>query len=126
MNKKVMNLVEKCKAFQMLEGRILVTPLKLRSYTTTDTVLDEDANKGKNPMLDELKTKRKVLTINYAYQKAVVVNVPGNITNIAVGDTIIYRLNNLQDFELVKGVSMLKAYEVVGIIKGVEESVDEN
>lgn len=125
MTNKVNNLVEKCKGFKMLEGRILVHPLKIRSYQTTDTVLDDEANKGKNPMIDELKTKKKVLTINYAYQKAVVVNVPANITNIAVGDTIIYRINNLQDFELVKGVSMLKAYEVIGIIKGDDEATIE-
>jgi hypothetical protein len=117
MTKKVETLVEKCKVFQMLEGRILVHPLKLRSYKTTDMVPDDEANRGKNPMLEELKLKKKVLTVNYAYQKAIVLNVPSNITNIAVGDTIIYRLNNLQDFELIKGVSMLKGYEVVSIIK---------
>jgi uncharacterized protein YegJ (DUF2314 family) len=100
----------------MLEGRILIRPDKLRTYETTDTVLDEEANKGKNPMLDELKTKRKVLTINYAYQTGVVINVPSNITNMKVGDQIVYRVNNLQEFDLIKGVSMLKSYEVVAII----------
>jgi hypothetical protein len=116
MNKKIVRLIEKVRHFEMLDGRVLIHPLKLRTYEVEDSVKDDEANRGKNPMLEELKMKRKILTINYAYQEGVVLNVPANIINIKVGDRVVYRINNLQEFDLIKGVSMLKSFEIVAIV----------
>ena len=118
MNKKIESLIDKCKDIEMLDGRVLVHPLKLRTYTMTDRVLDEAANKGKNPMIDELKTVEKDVVINYTYQKAVVLNIANNVTNVKINDVIVYRISNLMEFDLIKGVSMLKSYEIVAILKG--------
>lgn len=110
---KINELIKACEPFTMLDDRLLVHPLKLRTYETTDTVLDEEANKGKNPMVDELKTMQKVVEINYKYQEAVVLNVSANIKDITVGDTIIYKVSNLLEFDVVPEVSMLKRFEVI-------------
>lgn len=103
--------------FKMLDDRLLVQPLPLRTYEETDTVLDDEANKGKNPMLEELQTKQKVVTINYMYQEAVVLNVSENIKDIQIGDHVIYKVSNLTNFDMVEGVSMLRRYEVIAIKK---------
>lgn len=115
MNKRIENLVKKCSVIEPLEGRVLVHPLKLRTYETTDTVLDEEKNKGKNPMLDEMVTKKKIVTINYAYQKAIILQVAKNEPRLKIGDIIIYKVSNLIEFDLIPGVSMLKNFEVIAI-----------
>lgn len=112
-------VIEECQAYIMLDDRLLVHPLELRSYETTDTVLDDEANKGKNPMLDELKTKVETVTINYKYQLAIVVAKSDNVKDIEVGDKVVYKISNLIEFDLLPGVSMLKRYEVIAkIING--------
>jgi co-chaperonin GroES (HSP10) len=42
-------------------------------------------------MIDELKTMEKVVSINYMYQVAVVLNVSDNIKDVKVGDHVFYR-----------------------------------
>jgi len=111
--KKIDKLVEKAKQFILLDDRLLVYPLPLRSYSTTDTVLDDEANKGKNPMLDELKTVKKVVEINYKYQVAIVLAKSDNVKDLNIGDKIVYRLSNVIDFDLLKDVSMLKRFEII-------------
>lgn len=109
-------LINECQAYKMLDDRLLVHPLELRSYSTTDTVLDDEANKGKNPMLDELQTKQETVTINYKYQLAIVVAKSDNIKDLEVGDKVVYKISNLIEFDLIPNVSMLKRFEVIAKI----------
>jgi len=118
MNEKYKNLVDKCSNIELLDDRVLVMPLKIRSYKQEDVVLDDEANKGKNPIKDELVTKKQEVTINYSYQKAIVLAKSFNVKDVEIGDTVIYKLSNLIEFDLIKGVSMLKRYEIIGKIKG--------
>jgi len=117
MNKKIENLVKKCSVFEPLDGRVLIHPLKLRTYESVqqEPDLDSEENKGKNPMEDELVMKRKVYDVNYNYQKAIVVQIGPNEQKLNIGDTIIYKVSNLIDFDVIKGISMLKGFEVIAI-----------
>lgn len=114
--KKIETLIAKCANIKLLDDRVLVAPLKLRTYETTDTTVDkgDPENKGKDPSKDIMKTTKKVYDVNYTYQKAIVVAKSDNIKDLNIGDTIIYRISNLIDFDLVKGVSLLKRYEIIG------------
>ena len=117
MNKKIQNLVNKCSNIEPLDGRVLVHPMKLRTYESVTKEPDYEAAKGKNPIEEEMPMKQKIYTVNYAYQRAVVLQVAKNEPRLKVGDTIIYKVSNMLEFDLIKGVSMLKNFEVIAIEK---------
>jgi hypothetical protein len=92
-------------------------PLKLRTYESVDKEPDYEAGKaeGLNPVTDEMPMKRKVYTINKAYQRAIVLQVSRNEQRLKVGDTVIYKVSNLLEFDLIPKVSMLKNFEIIAI-----------
>lgn len=115
---KVDKLMSKAQELVLLDDKMLAIPSKLRSYKVTDTVLDEEANEGLDPMKDELKTKQKVVEVNYKYQTATILNVSSNIKDLAPGDVIVYAISNpyVIEFDFIKGVIMLRRHEVVAKI----------
>jgi hypothetical protein len=117
MNKQIENLVKRCSTVEPLEGRVLVHPLKLRTYESTTQEPDYDKAKvdSINPMEDEMPMKQRVYDVNYAYQRAIVLQVAKNEPKLKIGDTIIYKVSNLLAFDIIPKVSMLKNYEVVAI-----------
>jgi len=117
MNKKVENLVKKCSNIEPLDGRVLVHPLKLRTYESINPEPDYEKAKeeGLDPMKDEMPMKQKLYNVNYAYQRAIVLQTAPNEPKLKVGDTIIYKVSNLIDFDILKGVSLLKNFEVIAI-----------
>jgi hypothetical protein len=117
MNKKVENLINKCSVIEPLEGRVLVHPLKLRTYESTTQEPDYEKAKaeGRNPMEDEMPMKQKIYDVNYAYQRAIVLQVAKNEPRLKIGNTIIYKVSNLLAFDLIPNVSMLKNFEVIAI-----------
>lgn len=117
MNKKIEGLVKKCSVIEPLEGRVLVHPLKLRTYESVTQEPDYDkANAEKlNPMEHEMPMKQKIYDVNYAYQRAVVLQVAKAEPRLKIGDTIIYKVSNLLSFDIIPGVSMLKNFEVIAI-----------
>lgn len=119
MKKQIENLITKCSNIRLLDDRVLVAPFKLRSYETTDTTVDanSDKNKGKDPVKDIMKTTKKVYEVNYSYQRATVLAKSDNVKDLEIGDVIIYKISNPMEFDLIKGVSMLKRYEIIGVEK---------
>jgi len=119
MTKKIETLINKCTAFEMLDGRVLIHPLKLRTYESVvdEPDYEEGKKKGLNQHEDEMPMKKKVYDVNYSYQRAVVLKCASNDPKLHVGDTIIYKVSNVIAFDLLKGVSMLKNFEVIAIEK---------
>jgi hypothetical protein len=120
MSRIIDNLVIKCQTLEPLDGRVLVHPLKLRTYESVTKEPDMEAVKAAklNPMEDEIPhemMKQKIYDINHTYQRAIVLQVAKNEQKLVVGDTIIYKVSNLNDFDLIKGVSVLKNFEVIAI-----------
>jgi hypothetical protein len=117
MDEKIKSLVDECSVFEMLDGRILVHPLPLRTYESTSKEPDYEKAKadGLNPMEDEMPMKQKIYDVNYAYQRAIVLKVFAKCDYLNVGDIIIYKVSNLLAFDILPEVSMLKGYEVVAI-----------
>jgi len=114
--KKIERLIEKCATIKPLEKRILVAPEKIRTYKHTHPVLDDKKNIGKDPLKDEMATKVIEEDINYRFQKAVVLQKADDETRFNIGDTIVYNVGSLVEFDLFKGVSILRAYDVVAVL----------
>ena len=116
MTKKIINLIKRVEEITPLEGRVLVSPHKIRTYKETHPVLDDEKNKDKDPLKDEMEVKMVTEDINYRFQRATVLRTPADETRFKVGDEIIYNVGALQDFDVFKGVSVLKKYDVVAVI----------
>ena len=117
MTNKVQRLIEKCSQVSPLEGRILVSPERVRTYKQEQTFRDDEASAGSNPVTDEQKTKTTIVDVNYRYQKAVVLKTYEGEDRFTVGDTIIYGIGALDEFDLFKGVSILRKYDVVAVVE---------
>lgn len=115
MNNKQQRLAIKCADIKPLEGRILVAPNKVRTYkdkgfesTPVDSeATDEAIVAGETEMI----MKEVIRDVNYRFQTAVVLQKPEDETRFNIGDTIIYELGALQEFDLIKGVSTLRKYD---------------
>ena len=117
MTNKIVRLIEKCKSFEPLEGRILVHPLKVKTY------------KAKEPMpvrgdmtVDEMQIGEKEVDVKmverdvmYRYQRAIVLQVANDEIRFTSGNIIIYNVGALHTFDLIKDVSLLRKYDVVAI-----------
>lgn len=109
-------LIEKCGWYMPTDGRLLVHPLKLKTMKQKDysfDVADTKANEGKDPKKHRVDLKKVHPKISCAYQEAIVLQCDQSTTDLKPGDTIIYRLGAVQDFDLVDGVSIMRKYDVV-------------
>jgi len=116
MNNKQQRLAEKCANLIPLEGRVLVALNKVRTYkdkTFKSTPVDpnirvEDIVAGETEMsVEEVESN-----VNYRYQSAVVLRKTVDEKRFEVGDTVLFELGAIQDFDYVKGVSILNKYDV--------------
>ena len=115
MNNKQQRLAEKCANIEPLEGRILVCADKVRTYKTTgltskpvdEDVSDDEVIAGETEMvLEEVEQ-----VANYRYQTGVVLQLPKDEVRFSIGDTIIFELGALSEFDYIKGVSTLRKYD---------------
>ncbi|MHA1198109.1 MAG: hypothetical protein ACTSQF_01945 [Candidatus Heimdallarchaeaceae archaeon] len=117
MTNKIEKLISRVANINPLEGRVLISPERIRTYKQEQVVLDDEKNKDLDPLNDEMQVKTVIETINYRFQKATVLQIPDGEVRVKVGDQIVYNVGSLQDFDLFKGVSVLKKYDIVAIIK---------
>lgn len=121
MNNKQQRLADKCADLKPLEGRVLVAPNKVRTYKSTGLssrpvdpdVKEEDIIEGTTEMIME----EVVTDVKYRYQSAVVLMVPEDETRYGVGDTVLFDLAAMQEFDYIKGVSILRKYDVHFVLK---------
>jgi hypothetical protein len=117
--KKIDDLINECRMFIPLDGRVLIHALKIRQIKQEDysfDVADTKANEGKDPSKHRVDLKKIQPKINAKYQKAVVLQVPFDESRFKVGDTILYPMGASQLFDVVKGVSVLRKYDVVAVV----------
>jgi hypothetical protein len=119
MTNKEQRLVEKCVDIEPLGYKILVAPHKLRTYKEKQMVLDDEANKGKDPIKDEMVQKEEIRDLSYRYQKATVLRSGRSPQDelFEVGEVIVYGIGDLIEFDLIKGISILPTHAVVARIK---------
>lgn len=120
MNNKVITLIDECKKFIPLDGRVLVHPLKIRQVKQSDYSFDLDkeskANQGKNPEVHRVDLMKIQPKINAKYQSAIVLQVPFDETRFKVGDEVLYPIGAIQLFDVIKGVSVLRKYDIAAVV----------
>ena len=100
---------------------ILIKPLGFKYVSQTQTVLDDEKNEGKNPIEDEMEVKTVVNKVKLQQQLAKVLSIGTlnpEITPYKVGDTIVYDLGSVRDFELIKGSKLIYSHNVLGVWQG--------
>ena len=139
MTKKTERLIENCKLIKPLEGRILIQPLKLKTYKeqqivntgileTTAEGMSKDTYNEEMDVYKETQTETKEVEVNKRFQEAIVLRLPENETRFNIGDTIIYNIGSIFEFDFIKGVSVIFKYDPVAIInfkKSIEEKTIE-
>lgn len=115
MTDKVIKLIDQCRKFTPLDGRVLVHALKVRQIKQADysfDLADTKKNEGKDPTKHKVELKKIQPMINAKYQLAIVLQVPFDETRFKVGDTVVYPIGAINPFDLVKGVSVLRKYDI--------------
>ena len=101
---------------------IIVKADKLRTWSEKRWEPDYDNFKG-DPTKDDVPMVEKEVKINYRFQTATVVKLPKVSSveidkyGIEVGDTVVYKVNEVIEFDLIKGLDYLKPYQIVAVIK---------
>jgi len=119
MTKKVESLIEKCKSVIPLEGRILVHPLKLKTYKEMQTVNTDVKLDLKSTDIDIdpiVETEQQETIVNKRFQEAIVIGLPDSEVRFEIGDTIIYGIGSIFEFDFIKGVSMIHKYDPIAIV----------
>ena len=96
-------------------GKLLIKPLRERKRTVTNWIPDDEKNKDKDPVKDEMELKKVTTKAPYEIQLAEVVAVPStNDTGFNIGDTIVYSIKQAQEFDLFKGTLMVALFDLKG------------
>jgi hypothetical protein len=105
------------KGFTPVGNFVLIQPRKLITYTKTESVPDMEKNKGKGPE-EPYEFIDKKTKVNRSQQLAEVLSI-GTLdpdkTPYKVGDVVVYPLNSVMDFELIKGCKLVYAHNILGI-----------
>lgn len=112
-------LINECRKYTPLDGRVLVHTLKIRKVRQDDhsfDLADTKANEGKNPAIHRVDLKKVRPMINAKYQEAIVLQVPMDETRFKPGDRVIYPMGCINPFDLIKGVSLLRKYDIAAVI----------
>lgn len=99
----------------MVQNLALVKLYKTRTYKETQTVLDDEKNKGKDPKKDIMSLKKVETKVKYNIQMVEIMAVdPTNNLKLEVGDVVLVDYRKLKDFDLYKDVYLVSLYEFVG------------
>jgi hypothetical protein len=94
---------------------LVVTFEKYRTFSTDYTVLDKEANEGKDPLKDEMVTKIVKKQVKYNTQVAVVVAVPEkDEAKFAVGDQVMVDFRGCMELDGYKDLWLIPTYKIIG------------
>jgi hypothetical protein len=94
--------------------KLVVTFDKYRTYSTEYTVLDQEKNKGKDPLKDEMETKVVNKKVKYNHQVAIVVATPDSEKDIVAGDKLLVDFRSCMPIDGYKDLYLITKYNVVG------------
>ena len=98
--------------YQAPAGKLLIKPLKQRARTVETIELDDEKNKDKDPIKDEMETKKVKSKAPFEIQLAEVV--ASGAPEYPIGTKIVYSIRFAQEFDLFKNTFMLANYDVKG------------
>ena len=120
MNNKQQKLVEKCNSINPLEGRVLVAADKVRTYKDKQfesSPVDSEVRPEDITSETEMIMTEVIGNVNYRYQTAVVLQKSEDELRFNIGDTVLFDLGALQNFDYIKGVSTLNKYDVRFVLR---------
>jgi hypothetical protein len=129
---KVDNLINECRKYTPLDGRVLVHALKIRQVKQEDYSFELDKeskmNEGKDPSKHRVDLKKVMPKINAKYQEAIVLQIPFDENRFSVGDTVVYPIGAINPFDLIKGVSVLRKYDIAAVVinNGIDEQANKS
>lgn len=103
--------------YRPLPGKLVIKPLKMRTRLVKNIVLDDEKNEGKDPLKDEVETKVVTERAPWEIQLATIVAVPEDSELYKVGDTVVYSVKFVKEFDLFKGTFIVSNYDLYGTYK---------
>jgi hypothetical protein len=100
-----------------VQGKILISPYKEIMVTRTITELDEEKNKGKNPVTDVMDTKKVKKKVRANFQLGTVIC--SFEDKYKEGVIVAYKPAGAVDFDLIKGTKLVEEYAIVGICEDI-------
>ena len=116
MNKRTEKLIEKARFISLGDDKLLIHIPRYRKFKQMDIVLDEEKNKGKDPLKDTMEVKEVEKEFNYKYQEGYVINKANNVDTVEVGSKILVKVHNIDEFDYIKGVNIIRKYDIVGTL----------
>jgi hypothetical protein len=96
-------------------GKLLIRPYVERTREVETIELDDEKNEGKDPLKDEMETKKVKSEAPYDIQLAEVV--ASGDSSYEVGETIVYSIKFIKEFDLFEGTYLMSNYDVYGKYK---------
>lgn len=104
--------------FKPVGSFVLIKPLAKKFFVQKQTVLDEAANEGKDPLVDEMVTKVQETKVLKGQQLAEVLSIgtlDPALTPYKIGDTIVYVVGSEKAFDLISGSSLIYSHNILGV-----------
>ena len=120
MNNKQQKLMTACAVVNPLEGRILVAANKVRTYKDKifeSKPVDSEVKEEDITVETEMVMEEVIGNVNYRNQTAIVLQKSEDEERFNIGDTLLFDIGALQEFDYIKGVSVLRKWDVVGVLK---------
>ena len=119
---KVERLIEKCSDLTPLDGRILIIPMRLRTFKTIGHTSEAITDKGGKPQLTEdgvpeMMMVEKEMKQEYRFQRAIVSQKSKDEDRFEIGDIIIFKFGTVDDFDLIKGISIIRRFDIIAVEK---------
>ena len=106
-------------SMQPSEDYVLIEPLKEIKLSKKVEVEDSEANEGKLPHeVHETKTVKKRVPANHQLGRVVAMGRQSSL--YGVGDVVVYPTGQTVPFDLIKGLSLLRYFSIVGVWSAAE------
>lgn len=98
-----------------VQGIALIKLYKPRTYKKSQSILDDDKNKGKDPKKDIMALKTVEEKIMYNIQTVEIMSVDKeNGQHLEVGDIVLIDWRKVKEFDLYKDIKSINLYDVLG------------
>lgn len=120
--KQIEKIIKQASKIQLLDAStILIAPLKTR----TSKVKEFEPVDGKQLVsakldseIKDTKVKEVEREVKLEYQEAILIALAPDLKlDIKLGDTIVYNIHAVADFDYIKGVQITKVYNIIGVVK---------
>ena len=99
--------------YRPIEGKLLVSPLKQRARMVETIELDDEKNKDKDPLKEEMEVKKVKSRAPFEMQLAEVV--ASGDAKYPVGTIIVYSIKFVKEFDMFKNAFLMSNHDIMGV-----------